>query len=117
MFSVCRFQDIDNPFAEGSFHYVAKGLFVNGPRVGEACVAKWPIEGHTYDEDAFKDDIKCSVRAMQIVREFNAENIINIHVRVNIPEVGEFKWETGFGGAHYLLEPFIENYDKCTCER
>ena len=36
------YKAIKVPFAEGGYRYAAKGHYVDGPREGQKCVAKWP---------------------------------------------------------------------------
>lgn len=50
---------------------------------------------------------------MHLVAEFNAANISDVFVRVNIPELSEFREETENGWALYLLEAFIPDFTKC----
>mmetsp|Transcript_16236 Transcript_16236/g.35105 ORF Transcript_16236/g.35105 Transcript_16236/m.35105 type:complete len:87 (-) Transcript_16236:802-1062(-) len=32
---------LSNPFTEGGFRWVAKGVYTHGARAGETCVCKW----------------------------------------------------------------------------
>lgn len=106
---------LEEPFEEGGFRMVALGEYVAGPREGQPCVAKWLKSGYTMSEEEYADDIRCAVKALQIVREFNSEDIVDTHVLVNIPEVCEFGEDSVLAGVFYLQEPFIDDYDKCMC--
>lgn len=39
-----------NPFAEGGFRYVAKGVYTHGERAGQLSVCKWFKTGVVYEE-------------------------------------------------------------------
>ena len=105
--------DLDHPFAEGGFRWVAKGTYTNGVRNGEPCVCKWFKTGHVDQASFFDLDIKAMDKAHDLVREWNNRNLINKLVMVNIPEVWTFAATSGHvSGKRVLQEPFINDYQK-----
>ena len=42
-----------HPFAQGGFRWVAKGVYTEGYRAGEACVCKWFKTGHVVEASFF----------------------------------------------------------------
>ncbi|KAI0882056.1 kinase-like protein [Annulohypoxylon maeteangense] len=104
--------DLDNPFSEGSFRWVAKGTYTSGPRHGQPCVVKWFKTGAVFEADYFTLDIKAADKALDIVNKFNELNIINKSVKVNVPAVWKFQNPSKWAGQHVLCEPFIQNYQK-----
>ncbi|KJZ75192.1 hypothetical protein HIM_05386 [Hirsutella minnesotensis 3608] len=107
--------DTHNPFAQGTFRWVAKGNYTSGPRQGEVCVVKWFKTGAVFSDEYFLLDIKAVDKTMDIVKSFNELRIANLPIKVNIPDV----WVYGSGppgaiidGRKVLVEPFIENYQK-----
>ncbi|KAI1395563.1 kinase-like protein [Hypoxylon fuscum] len=106
-----------NPFAQGAFRWVAKGVYDSGSRSGQACVAKWFKTGAVFEADYFTLDIKAVDKALEIVNRFNELNIINKSVKINVPDVWIFEDSSEEGaeewaGQHVLGEPFIQNYQK-----
>lgn len=105
---------LDNPFASGSFRWVAEGIYTDGGRQGQACVVKWFKTGAVFSEDYFTLDIKAVDKALEIVNRFNQLNTVNKVVKINVPGVwyftddGDEKWS----GQRHLCEPFIQNYRK-----
>jgi hypothetical protein len=105
--------NLDNPFAEGGFRWVAKGKYIEGARSGEACVCKWFKTGQVFESTFFDLDIKAMNKALDIVTEWNSHQFINQIVKVNIPEVWTFNNSSGKrSGTKVLQEPFIINYTK-----
>ncbi|KAI1102798.1 kinase-like protein [Jackrogersella minutella] len=103
--------DVDNPFSDGAFRWVAKGTYNSGPRIGQACVAKWFKTGAVFETDYFTLDIKAVDKALEIVNTFNELNIVSKTVKINVPAVGI--WQSGKSvGQYMLIEPFIKNYQK-----
>ncbi len=104
--------DLDHPFAEGGFRWVAKGKYIQGTRTGEACVCKWFKSGHVNQATFFDLDIKAMNKAHDLIREWNGRNLMNALVKLNIPEVWTFKPGSRLAGKKVLQEPFIANYQK-----
>lgn len=101
------------PFAQGSFRWVARGRYTAGSRAGEPCVGKWFKSGTVFSEEFFRSDIKAVDKALEIVTKFNAAGLVDMVVRVNIPEVWKFTEGSGrWAGSMILQEPFIKNYQK-----
>lgn len=101
------------PFAQGSFRWVARGRYTAGPRAGQPCVGKWFKSGTVFSEEFFRSDIKAVDKALEIVTKFNAAGLVDMVVRVNIPEVWKFTEGSGrWAGSMILQEPFIKNYQK-----
>lgn len=80
-------EDLENPFAQGAFRWVAEGVYVKGSRAGQACVAKWFKAGAAFSADYFTLDIKAVDKALEIVNRFNQLNIVNKSIKINIPAV------------------------------
>mmetsp|Transcript_2429 Transcript_2429/g.4522 ORF Transcript_2429/g.4522 Transcript_2429/m.4522 type:complete len:304 (-) Transcript_2429:456-1367(-) len=102
---------LNNPFAEGSFRYVAKGRYTHGNRAGEACVCKWFKTGGVIGNHFFESDIQSSNMAVTLITKWNEKRFINRMVKINLPEVWTFSsgmWQ----GQKVLQEPFITNYEK-----
>lgn len=109
-----RDDDLENPFSQGAFRWVAKGTYTSGPRSGQACVAKWFKTGAAFSADFFTLDIKAVDKALELVNRFNQLNIVNKAIKINVPEVWTFEEDGGgqWGGQKALSEPFIQNYQK-----
>lgn len=106
---------MEQPFAKGSMRYVARGIYTSGKRKNQACVIKWFRSGHVASNTFFRQDIKAVAKALDIIKKFNRDGIINQHIRLNIPDVWVFGTEAGFlAGKKVLVEPYIENFGKCT---
>jgi len=105
---------LDHPFASGSFRWVAKGVYTEGNRQGEACVCKWFKTGGTLESSFFDVDLKTVLKATELIKEWNAEAFVNKMVKINQPEVWTFTYNSGhkFAGKKCLQEPFIQNYQK-----
>lgn len=105
--------NLENPFAEGGFRWVAKGSYTSGARNGEPCVCKWFKTGHVLEASFFSLDIKTTEKSLVLVKEFNSRRFVNKIVMINIPEVWTFTSGSGsWAGKKVLQEPFIENYVK-----
>ena len=106
--------DLQNPFAEGSFRWVAKGTYTEGARIGDQCVCKWFKTGGVTEAEFYALDIKAVDKALDLVRMFNERGIIDRHIRLNIPEVWTFVPSAGgsWAGKKVLQEPFIANWEK-----
>ena len=98
-----KFRDVGEPFAEGAFRLVAKGVYNDGtgPRNGQACVLKWFKSGGAYEEVFFTDDIRAVGKAQEIIDSFNALGVFERHVFLNHPEV----WTLTGSGKKQLLTP------------
>lgn len=80
-------EEIENPFAEGAFQWVAEGTYSSGSRRGQPCVIKWFKTGVVFEEDYFTLDIKAVGKALEIVNRFNDLNIIGKSIKINVPAV------------------------------
>ncbi|KAK5991731.1 Alpha-protein kinase 1 [Cladobotryum mycophilum] len=105
---------LNDPFAQGTFRWVAKGNYTSGPRQGQACVAKWFKSGAVFSDTYFTLDIKAVDKSLEIVDKFNESNIIDKAIKVNIPGVWYFMDDSSeeWSGQRFLCEPFIQNYQK-----
>mmetsp|Transcript_13447 Transcript_13447/g.20448 ORF Transcript_13447/g.20448 Transcript_13447/m.20448 type:complete len:257 (+) Transcript_13447:259-1029(+) len=106
--------DLANPFAEGGFRWVAKGIYTHGERRGEACVCKWFKSGFVYEDSYFDLDIRANDKALEIIEEWNIRRYVNKVVKINMPEVWTFSGNSSgsWSGRKVLQEPFISNYRK-----
>jgi hypothetical protein len=103
--------DLCNPFASGSFRWVAKGTYDAGERSGEQTVCKWFKTGGVIETSFYQLDLKAMEKSMDLIRAWNAEGLIDRLVRLNRPEV----WTFSAGsreGQKILQEPFVHNYQK-----
>jgi Alpha-kinase family len=106
---------LSNPFASGSFRWVAKGKYTTGDRVGQVCVCKWFKKSRTKEEaQYFETDIATSKEAIRLITIWNSKRLIDRIVKINLPEV----WTCASSsdslwiGRKVLQEPFIEDYQK-----
>ena len=94
-----------------NFRWVCKGTYTSGPRTGESSVVKYFKSGVTFSETFYSDDIKAVDKAIEIVREFNNEDIFGKSIIINKATV----W-TGCSdsnrGHNSLVEPFIKLFKK-----
>ncbi|KAI8716902.1 Alpha-type protein kinase domain-containing protein [Fusarium sp. LHS14.1] len=102
-----------NPFSQGAFRWVAKGVYASGTRKSQACVVKWFKSGAVFEADYFTLDIKAVNKAFEIVNRFNELNLIDKDIKINVPgiwqlEAGDEEWAC----SKVLCEPFIQNYQK-----
>lgn len=104
--------DLDNPFAQGAFRYVAIGKYTSGPRNNEKCVCKWFKTGVVYENHYYDTDIKVSHEAVKLIDEWNNAKLIDKTVQMNMPEVWVFVKESSRPGQKFMEEPFIDNYQK-----
>ena len=103
---------LDNPFASGTFRWVAKGTYTVGNRSGQACVCKWFKTGGVTEDRFYATDIATSEKAIELISKWNAKGLIDKMIRVNLPEVWTFKPDSDWGGRKVMQEPFIANYQK-----
>jgi hypothetical protein len=106
--STCSRQDLDYPFAQGSFRWAAQGVYTNGPRCNQPCVWKWFKQGSVFAADYFRFDIKAVEKAIQVVGDFNAARVIDAPITINRATV----WTEESSGEKYLVEPFIKHWRK-----
>lgn len=105
--------DLEHPFAEGAFRWVAKGVYTAGPRRGEPCVCKWfKNSGLSYEEKYFQHDIKAVDKAMELISQWNQARIVDRRIQMNRPEVWTFKRGSTFAKRKVLQEPHIHNWQK-----
>jgi hypothetical protein len=112
----------ENPFAEGAYRWVAKGVYTEGDRKGQLCVCKWFKTGQKngnkkiLDESELLDaDLAVSKEAIRIITLWNSEKFINRTIQVNLPEVWMVVSDVGGTmpkGTRVIQEPFIDNYEK-----
>lgn len=103
--------ELDHPFAQGAFRWVAKGTYTVGHRQGEPCVCKWFKTGGVMESHFYDSDLEASNEAIRLITKWNAKHFIDRMVQVNLPEVWTFvsgQWD----GRKVLQEPFISNYQK-----
>ena len=103
---------LQNPFAEGGFRWVAMGNYTEGQRTGEKCVCKWFKTGGVMEEHFYDSDLAASSEAIRLISKWNAKQLVNKMVQVNLPEVWTFNRGSLWSGRKVLQEPFIENYQK-----
>jgi hypothetical protein len=104
--------NLDHPFAEGGFRWVARGTYTQGARTGEACVCKWFKNGQVFESTFFDLDIKAMNKALDLIREWNSKRYIGAVIKINIPQVWTFAEGSSRAGTKILQEPFIEHYQK-----
>ncbi len=106
-------RELEHPFSQGAFRWVAKGTYTSGARSGQACVVKWFKTGAVFEADYFTLDIKAVDKALEIVNRFNELNVVSKPVKINVPGVWVFDEDSGeWAGQRHLCEPFIQNYQK-----
>lgn len=94
---------------EGSFRYCCYGTFRGGPRTGQQAVAKWFKPEYYYMEDSFfQTDENAVDRAILLISQFNNAGITDKIIRLNKGEI----WSGGPNGTQFLVEPYIENFEK-----
>lgn len=101
------------PFDEGAFRWVALGHYIDEEgQSGRTCVAKWLKDEWPTSGDAYRGDLRCVRRALQFVRAFNATKLIDVHLKVIVPQLARFPRHSVLPGIVHLREPFLDNYDK-----
>lgn len=105
---------LDNPFASGTFRWVAKGKYTEGERYGEPCVCKWFKTGGVLEEHFYAKDLETVQEATRIITEWNKARYVNKIVKINQPTVWTFDHDAraDFAGRKVLQEPFIIEYQK-----
>mmetsp|Transcript_4180 Transcript_4180/g.4588 ORF Transcript_4180/g.4588 Transcript_4180/m.4588 type:complete len:350 (-) Transcript_4180:158-1207(-) len=106
--------DLNNPFAQGSFRRVAQGKYTEGGRAGQPCVCKWFKTGGVMESHFYDSDLEASKEAIRIITIWNSNKLIDKLVQVNLPEVWTFENTAGvsWAGKKILQEPFIQEYQK-----
>ncbi|GKY93150.1 hypothetical protein MPSEU_000283000 [Mayamaea pseudoterrestris] len=106
--------DLDHPFAQGSFRWVAKGKYTEGNRAGQQCVCKWFKTGGVMESRFYDADLSAAEEAIRMVSKWNSHKLVNRMVRVNKPEVWTFDNDARASWARkkVLQEPFITDYQK-----
>lgn len=124
--------DKGNPFASGTFRLVARGVFTNGDREGQAFVAKWFKFGLRKEAAFFSADMEVNERARNLIAQFVALRISSLRIRLNDAEVWtkpprsstrvNGRWRKGPAWVSYnsddpdgkkvLVEPYISSYEK-----
>ncbi|OEU12600.1 putative elongation factor 2 kinase [Fragilariopsis cylindrus CCMP1102] len=101
---------LDNPFAEGSFRWVAKGVYDRGNRTGEPCVCKWFKTGGVLEAHFYDTDLSTVKEALRIITKWNSNNFVDKIVKINQPAVWTFENDgrQDFAGKKVLQEPFIK---------
>lgn len=102
--------ELENPFAQGKFRYVARGKYTRGERKGERCAIKWLKSGHVYEAEAFDHDIDAIQQAIDIVRAWNERECVQ--VRVNKGTVWVFISDDEWKDRKSIVEPYIKNFQK-----
>lgn len=104
---------LQKPFAQGAFRYVASSRYEGGCLDGKKCVSKWFKTGATFDKKYFSLDIQAVDKAMELVRAFNKAEVVRGVVRVSQPAVWQFAKNCGpdWAGKKLLKERYIHNYE------
>lgn len=103
----CEF-DFTKVHSRGSFRLVTYGRYVGGRRTNQIAVAKWfQKEYRNMSDEFFTSDLEAVDKCLQLVKSWNGENIIVDTIRLNIPQR-----MTKSSGVQYIVEPFIENFQK-----
>jgi len=106
-------RDLDNPFAQGSFRWVAKGVYTVGDRAGEPCVCKWFKTRGVLEAQFFEKDLDAVRESIRIITEWNRMGFVDKIVKINQPQIWTFTTDTGdFANRKVLQEPFIQKYQK-----
>jgi hypothetical protein len=96
-------------FAEGTFKVCRRATYQDGRRRGETGIAKQFKEGSPFEARYFQEELNIVRDAERIVAAFNKTGVLGTkRVRVNIPTIATLC----ASGAHYLVEPFIQNFQK-----
>lgn len=103
--------DIDRSyiFASGTFKNVWKGIYIEGARTGQRCVAKEFKTGSVYEDHYFDEEMNIMRRTQTIIDAFDAARIIGGRkILLNRPEV----WTSTMYFRKALVEPMIDNFEK-----
>lgn len=97
-------------WATGSYRIVEKGFYIGGQRNTQPCVRKYfQASYNRYSQDFYEADLKIIDRAIRIVAQFNYSEVMAgmQNILVNKPSIMRSP-----DGMFYLLEPFINRYEK-----
>lgn len=95
-------------FGTGQFKLVYKGVYTQGSRTGQECVAKVFKTGSVYEDSFFAHELAVVQKALQIIQRFNDANLINRKIILNQPAI----WEYEHDNSKVLIEPMIVNFQK-----
>ncbi|KAL5884444.1 hypothetical protein ACKVWC_003416 [Pyricularia oryzae] len=98
----------DNLFAKGTFKNVWRGVYQEGTRAGQQCVAKEFKTGRVFEDHYFDEELNVIRRTQSIIDNWNNEGIITQRVVLNTPAI----WEYEDSGHKTLVEPLIQNFEK-----
>lgn len=59
-------------WGEGTFRWVHKGMYINGPQMGQLCVHKEFKTGSVFEDHFFDDDLLAVDKTAEIIEGFNA---------------------------------------------
>lgn len=105
--TAAEFTDSLVPFASGSFKYVWQGHYTDGPRKGQKCVAKAFKTGSVFEDHFFELEMAVIEETRKIVNAWNNARIVDLPIKLSKPQI----W-TDVNGQKFLIEPFIENFQK-----
>ncbi|KAI7909077.1 hypothetical protein M9X92_011842 [Pyricularia oryzae] len=97
-----------NLFAEGSFKYVWRGVYKEGARAGQDCVAKEFKTGRVFEDHYFDEELNVIRRTQSIINNWHDEGIITQRILLNTPAI----WEYEDSRHKTLVEPLIQNFEK-----
>ncbi|KAI0401052.1 kinase-like domain-containing protein [Xylaria palmicola] len=100
--------DFTRSFASGSFMNVYAGLYTEGVRAGQACVAKEFKTGSVYQARYFAAEMGIIRRTQGIIDDWNDAGVTAGRILLNRPEI----WEDVGTGEMNLVEPMIRNFVK-----
>lgn len=96
-------------FASGTFRNVYLGRYTGGDRTGQNCAVKFFKRSYiNYEDEYFERDLYAAKKALKIIIQWNQAGFIDDKIRLNMPE----KWHCNTRDRPFLLEPFIDNYQK-----
>lgn len=95
-------------FARGTFKNVWRGVYTNGPRKGQNCVAKEFKTGSVYEDHYFDEELAVMSKTQKIIDAWHDADIINRRILLNTPQI----WEYEVSGIRILVEPMIANFEK-----
>lgn len=63
----------------------------------------------------YAPDMRAVHKALELIKKWNAAEVMDMHVRLNVPEVWRLSDSSPTrAGSRILVEPFIEGFCKCT---
>lgn len=96
-------------YATGTCKNVRRGCYTQGPRAGQACVAKEFKTGSVFADHYFAEELNILARAQSIIDAWHAARVIDSRIMLNTAEIWEYARSDG---KKTLVEPFINNYEK-----